>query len=104
MLRRVLSRVSQSTAPVKAFGQEFVDALPEMARNFVDYWENQRLIAYFIIYSAAVSMLLAGLGAYTDDYWLMVGVAVVYAVSALPFFFWAGQKYHDDNIDVNDLK
>jgi len=103
MLQRLLSQVGKTTDSVKAFGREFVDALPEMARQFVDYWENQRRIAYFVIYSIAVSMILAGLGAYGDYYWLMIGIAVVYAFTALPFFFWAGQAYHDEGIDLDEL-
>ena len=103
MIRRFLSSVRGSTDSLKTFGREFVDALPEMAENFVSYWENQRFMAYFIIYSFAVSMLLAGLGAFYSDYWLMVGVMTVYALTALPVFYKAGQEYHDDDLDPEDL-
>lgn len=103
MIRRFLSKVRGLTDSLKTFGSEFVDALPEMAENFVSYWENQRFIAYFIIYSFAVSMLLAGLGVTNGNYWLMVGILAVYALTALPMFYRAGQEYHDEDLDPEDL-
>jgi hypothetical protein len=68
-------------------------------RNFQTYWENQRMAAYFMIYSILVAVLLAGLSYFTDDIQLMIDVLLVYGFSSIPFFVWLGRAVEDSETD-----
>lgn len=76
----------------------------QLVNNFTFYYENQRMAAYFVIYSILVSILLSSLALYTDNVSLMLKICFIYALTAVPFLFWLGQAVNDGKIDPQEFK